>query len=458
LQRRAKAQIEFDLHLQTQYFTTFFLGEEVENRGGRCNMNKSGASGSASGVAMLAEERLLISLLRVAEGTDSRLQETSAAIDWERFLHIAEFHGVSGIAWSALRRGVGVAALPLWVQNRLRELYYGNCAVYTLAIESLRTLSEQFLSHGVHFLVVKGVPLLGGVYEDIGTRPLNDIDILIKREDLFAVDSILREDRYEREEHSPRVYVKGEEEVVELHTRLTDLVTPVRLSEKYVPTSLTDEVIWRKRVTADVLGFPLATLSEDHTFALSLLHMAYKHEFERFIWCVDFVRLLERVVGNEGWRGIIRIAKETGTSSLMSDALLYSSLALGLRVPESAYLRLGRPLLHKRLIFALHSGTLTGLARHTYSLLRTRTLAGKVRFLLRAITPSKRVLSEQSWKRRAGLLSYIRHCYRIAREMLNLMTVIVGVRAQGKMRETRTNLPGSGQDSAVIKRRFPGQI
>jgi hypothetical protein len=377
---------------------------------------------------MLAEERLLISLLRVAEGTDSRLQEISPAIDWERFLQIAEFHGVSGIAWSALRRGVGVAALPRRVQNRLRELYYGNCAVNTLAIESLRTLSEQFLSHGIPFLVVKGVPLLGEVYEDIGTRPLNDIDILMKREDLSAVDSILRENGYEREKHSPRSYVKGQAVVVELHTRLSDLVTPVRLSEKYVPTSLTDEIIWQKRVTKNVLGFPLATLSEDHTFALSLLHMAYKHEFERFIWCVDFVRLLERVVEKEGWRGIVRIENETGTSSLTSDALLYSSLVLGLRVPENIYLALGRPLLHRRLIFALHSGTLTGLARHTYSLLRTRTLAGKVRFLLRAITPSKRVLSEQSWKRRAGLISYMRHCYRIAREAVNLTAVLAGIR------------------------------
>ena len=372
----------------------------------------------------------MLTLLRIIEGSKINLPKHPGTINWHYFIECVRHHGVSGLLWKSISRDLFQMSFPEYVRDWLRDSYYAIAATNTLMLESLEEIQKEFQSRGIDFLTVKGSILLNDIYDDIGTRPMNDIDILVKPEELHIANSVLLEIGYGNEDYSPKEYSRGAV-ALEVHTRLEELVTPVRLKMEFVPSTISDKKIWLNRIDNKLLGFPLSTPSMEDMLALTVLHTAFKHEFERFIWIIDFVRLIRKHVREKGWRAILKIAGDTGIHVLMNDLLKYAQMALGLQVPSHVYRKLsnmGNSLLQRELLSAVFKGRLDGLSRHAYSLVRTRTLRGKAAFLLRAFTPSKRVLAQQSGVRHTGLLSYLKHCGLISKQALKFTAAIIGIK------------------------------
>lgn len=86
--------------------------------------------------------------------------------------------------------------LPEGVIKNLRKKYQTcfdhNTLLYDELIKILKLLNKE----NIEIILLKGAALAVAVYQDIGLRSMSDIDLLIKKDDLYKVINILRQANY----------------------------------------------------------------------------------------------------------------------------------------------------------------------------------------------------------------------------------------------------------------------
>ncbi len=112
---------------------------------------------------------------------------------------MAETEGVAPLVWWKLRRWAASGEGRLAANSPLRNLltvlapaYYETLARNTLLLRELARILEAFDAAGIETIVLKGAALAQTVYEDIGLRPMNDIDLLVRPEDVEKAVAIMR--------------------------------------------------------------------------------------------------------------------------------------------------------------------------------------------------------------------------------------------------------------------------
>jgi hypothetical protein len=111
--------------------------------------------------------------------------------DWELFPQMAEREGVAPLMyWKLKDSSVDVPSLTF---NLLRSTYYQTLARNTLMYRELERILRAMEEAGIEAIVLKGAALAAKVYEDIGLRPMNDIDILLPRQSIKEAEQIVSE-------------------------------------------------------------------------------------------------------------------------------------------------------------------------------------------------------------------------------------------------------------------------
>ena len=160
-------------------------------------------------------------------------------------------------------------------------------AVQEAAEAGVKTLLGE---HGIECLVIKGNAISRQIYEAGYFRVSSDIDILIREEDIFRADDLLRSSGYLREEQSAlafrarrlhhAVYFDPAGHAVECHWNFG------------IPGffDLSSAEIWQEVIFED--GVP-ARLSQEMTIILLLMHH-YMHFFRDLWVLVDILHALSR--------------------------------------------------------------------------------------------------------------------------------------------------------------------
>jgi hypothetical protein len=103
----------------------------------------------------------------------------------------AEHYGITPLLHFHLSKLADSASIPPQVmehlQNSARWYAFRNMSLYRELWEVLSTFSE----HEIPVIVLKGAALAPLVYEDITLRPMVDVDLLVRRQDLEAVERLL---------------------------------------------------------------------------------------------------------------------------------------------------------------------------------------------------------------------------------------------------------------------------
>jgi len=113
-------------------------------------------------------------------------------------------------------------------------------------LAELKTILRTAAKNSVPVVVLKSIPLLGTVYREIGMRVLNDLDILVKIEQLPKMETLLSDLVYSY--HGTNLgnhnrYFKPEKGIIlEVHWGLVNVHSPV---QKYAFKLDMDE-IWKE--------------------------------------------------------------------------------------------------------------------------------------------------------------------------------------------------------------------
>ena len=122
-------------------------------------------------------------------------------IDWKAFEDDAMWHGVSSLAFNGLRCVQDRNLLPNPLFEKLKSEYKKNWVRNTIIFLELDRLVALLDKAKIPTILLKGAAINRMIYGDIGLKPMSDIDILVKKEDLNRVSQVLETSGYCRSGH-----------------------------------------------------------------------------------------------------------------------------------------------------------------------------------------------------------------------------------------------------------------
>lgn len=237
----------------------------------------------------------LILLARAACDTAStpghEITATSPS-EWSNLIARASKEGMDGLLHNWLSRNEFATAVPPEPWERLKRGRAHRLLDYQIkrdATEELLRLTEQA---GLSLMVLQGMAIANELYPP-GTRPLSDIDLLVRPEEFDRAVQLLITLGYTTVSRYPPVYARNGVSI-DLHRHLAYLsrveptVSPLRIDEK---------MVWTDAVARPFGSATAWMLSPDDQVILLSAHLQ-KHSFSRLIWFVDIGLLLNRLITN----------------------------------------------------------------------------------------------------------------------------------------------------------------
>jgi hypothetical protein len=143
-------------------------------------------------------KELVALLTRDAEELVSSLTNASPA-RLESLIEQAAAHGVAPLLRYRLVRLSLFDCLPIPVRDALDALYLQESVRALARYHELKTMVDQLVDAGTRVIALKGIYLAKAVYTEPGLRPMGDMDLLFREEDLNDVQAALIALGYERE-------------------------------------------------------------------------------------------------------------------------------------------------------------------------------------------------------------------------------------------------------------------
>ena len=141
------------------------------------------------------EDRLLLYYCRVEIDNSIKnkiIEIERKSIDWDCFLKKAKDNGISAYVYFKLNKNrKNSLNIPFNIYEQLKRDYYCSAANITLIFTTLGKFLESLKKVGLQVIVLKGGALAETVYGNLALRPMSDIDLLIRKEDLLSVDKQL---------------------------------------------------------------------------------------------------------------------------------------------------------------------------------------------------------------------------------------------------------------------------
>jgi hypothetical protein len=248
---------------------------------------------------------------------------------WQAFLKLAAGQRVRPLVWHRIQEKGLANLVPVEVAEAFRKSVLGNTTRNLRLYGELRQLLSMLQSEGLELILLKGIYLASAVYEQIGLREMNDIDVLAHPSDLprmveimtslgyVPLSPICMDVTFQTQHHLPRM-TKNEWAAFELHWCL---VYPG------LSYSLDIEDLWKHAVFVQAAGFNARALSPEDLLLHLSVHVSYHHQFNfslrpfcdiaeiihRFNSAIDWHAFVEQAIAKKLQRGVyltLRLAKE----------------------------------------------------------------------------------------------------------------------------------------------------
>lgn len=141
-----------------------------------------------------AVEQFLLACLRsrwdASALSEVRAQSERSAEDWIAFRQLAMRENVAPLLYASLR---GRGILPPSVEGDLASAYFHTAARNTLMLRQLEELLIRLDAAHVPAIALKGAALVESVYGNAAVRPMVDLDLLVKEQDVPAALACMRD-------------------------------------------------------------------------------------------------------------------------------------------------------------------------------------------------------------------------------------------------------------------------
>lgn len=274
----------------------------------------------------------LISLARAAcdtAFTPGREMMAASPSEWSELLAVASVEGMDGLLHNWLSHEGFITAVPPELRDRLRRIKTHRLLDYQIklgATEELLRLTEQA---GLSLMVLQGMAIADELYTP-GSRPLSDIDFLVRPEEFDRTEQLLIKLGYAMASRYPPVFARNGV-TIDLHRHLAYLS---RVEPATTPLRINEEMVWADAVTRP-FGRATAWMLSPRDQALILCAHLQKHSFSRLIWFVDIGLLLNRLISTTPFETVRARAAGLGLEQPLYFVCVYLRHVLALPVLRS---------------------------------------------------------------------------------------------------------------------------
>ncbi len=217
---------------------------------------------------------------------DKRPPSTQTEKVWDSFMDWIFGQQLQGIAYAEFKsRHAPEHALEL-----LQKAYYRTVFENARKIQALEELDARLAKHGLFAIAIKGAALLDTAYPDLGLRPMEDLDLLVRHSDIPAIGKILENSGYEVEDAAfPHMFLKNGV-LIDLHVHPihADRFTGRKAILPFDAVSLRkDSLEWKS-------GCQALQRLDDKDHLILMAHHMVKHSFSKLIWLVDIREVLRQ--------------------------------------------------------------------------------------------------------------------------------------------------------------------
>jgi hypothetical protein len=288
--------------------------------------------------------QLLIDCLK-KDGPDvepSRLSSLSPE-RWKALLALAATQRVSSLFWNRLREKGLDNTVPIKAAEQLQYAFRRNALRNLRFYGELHRLLSALKHEGIPLILLKGIFLADAVYDNMGLREMNDIDLLARPGDLARIAAILKAMDYKSvkpicaditinaAQHLPRLVRHGHASF-EIHWNLTN---------PGIYYSIDPDGLWERAVPIHIAGCDAMALSHEDLLLHLCLHTSYQHQFAFGLRpSCDIAETIARFSTSLNWQIITERACRWGWQRGVYLALLLARELAGADIPVNILERL----------------------------------------------------------------------------------------------------------------------
>ena len=257
-----------------------------------------------------------------------------ASIDWDYLFRLARRHSVLPLVYRQLQAHAS-DRVPRDRLVQFKQSYQENVARNLVLTSELMTLLRTFANAGIESVPFKGPALALIAYDDISLRRFVDLDVIVKKEDVFRARDIILQAGYKtpkplnedqqlvllRTQHCLQFSRENGRIIFELHWNVaSDLFAS--------PVSATD--FWRRLIEIEMDGQVVKSFSADDLLFSLCVHGS-RHIWERLSWICDVAELIKRQQLN--WATLMDRAIKTDCERMFYLGLFLAERLLGASLP-----------------------------------------------------------------------------------------------------------------------------
>lgn len=265
--------------------------------------------------------------------------DVPSAADWGALGALAVEQGVAPLLFRQVRHrelsgDSGKQPAPDGVRTALEKEYFASAARNALMMAELQRILRALAAAEIPVVVLKGAALSRTLYPEVALRPMNDLDLLVHRQDLNAAVQRLR----------GIGYVKMIDNYVRLHTLLHGGVggeTAVELHWELASYDRHGESqptgwFWQQAQASTGLPDGAAVLSPTGSLLYLAVHLALQHGVQeaQLVWFYDIYLLVSTWGGEVDWAALRTAAERFGWQTALGQALTEVKRRFGGEYPQ----------------------------------------------------------------------------------------------------------------------------
>ncbi len=255
---------------------------------------------------------------------------------WDALIAEAHKQGVAPYLHTILRRPNFAKKHETGHTEQLRQSYLFIAAQNMLTLRDAEIILTAFQKSGIPAAGLKGIFLLENVYDDVGARSMNDIDLLVRKQDLPQCLKLMRELGYETiswfnladenidTKHVPPMTKPGGT-AVELHWTLL---------EEDEPFTIDADALWQRTVPATLAGVDALALGIEDLILHLCLHLTYQHFLKLGLrGLLDVALVIHNFRPEIDWQKLVRTAQSWGAERVTALTLKLVETQLSVPIP-----------------------------------------------------------------------------------------------------------------------------
>lgn len=345
--------------------------------------------------------RLLLTCLkpRLSMEARHRLAHLSER-DWDALARQAIGLNVGAFFYHRLQETPSVAQVPQTTAAMLRDVSRETAVHNLQLLWALNGVLKGLQAVAIPVIVLKGAYLVQSIYGSVGQRPMVDVDILVREDDIGRCDERLRQLGYRYHETSEEaahhlLYTTpdAEKQLIEVHWRI---------SPPQFPFAVPMEGLWSRAQPFRTGGIETLALSLEDL----LLHLCYHDSYHHRYYAIGLKNLVDvaEIVRQKGedidWTMVEARAQGWGIAKGVYLTLHLAKTLLEVPIPTSTLKNLEPhdgyarvlPLAQRRVF--LEANNAGPWSDNLGRLLSSENLVGKVVALLTSVFPPRRRLAE----------------------------------------------------------------